>query len=210
VTYVTLYSLDTGDDILLGQDFVKRHMPLIVNTDSLCLTVQQQQIKLPMKTSYVIHISPDAPDTIEETLHDLTKIQKIVRHADIHGQEILKDTVQKLKDECTSDFPDAFWTRDKYFVSLPYKEGFKDTPQKASANNMSPFEQALCQEVVTGFGELQGQNSKFAEFRDKSNKIASSSANLKTNLELNSTSNKFGINLSSSMDFVQVRFSNSN
>jgi hypothetical protein len=101
-----------------------------------------------MKTNYVIHISPDTPDTIEETLQDLTKIQKIVRHADIHGQEILKDIVQKLKDECTSDFPDAFWTREKYFVSLPYKEGFKDTPQKASANNMSPSDQALCQEEI--------------------------------------------------------------
>jgi len=123
-----LYSLDTGADILLGQDFVKRHMPLIVNTDSLCLTVQQQQVKLPMKTNYVIRISPDTPDTIEEDLQDLAKIQKIVRHADIHGQEILKDIVQKLKDECTYDFPDAFWTREKYFVSLPYKEGFKDTP----------------------------------------------------------------------------------
>jgi hypothetical protein len=102
--------LDTRVDILLGKYFFKRHMPLIVNIDYLCLTVQQQQIKLPMKIDYVICISPDTPDTIEETIQYLTKIQKIVRHVDIHGQEFLKDIVQKLKYECTSDFPDAFWT----------------------------------------------------------------------------------------------------
>ena len=61
-----------------------------------------------MKTNDVIRISPDTPDTIEETLQDLTKIQKIVRYDDIHGQEILKDIVQKLKYECTSNFHYAF------------------------------------------------------------------------------------------------------
>jgi hypothetical protein len=121
-------------------------MPLILNIDSLCLIVQQQQINLHMKTNYVISISSDTRDTIEATLQDLTKIQNIFRHVDIHGQDILKYIVQKIKDESMLDFPNAFWTREKYFFSLPYKEGFKDTPQNESSNNMSPYEQALCQE----------------------------------------------------------------
>jgi hypothetical protein len=120
-TYVTLYSRDTGADIFLGQDFVKRHMPLIVNIDSLILTIQQNQVKLPLKSSYIMRVTPETPDILEDSLQDLTKIQKIVRHADIHGQEFLKDIIQKLRDDCTADFPDAFWTREKYCVSLPYK-----------------------------------------------------------------------------------------
>jgi hypothetical protein len=146
--YVTLYSLDIGEDILLGHDFVKRHMPLIVNIDSLIFIVQQNQVKLPMKSSYIMRVSPETPNILEYSLQDLTKIQKIIRHDDIHGHEFLKDIVQKLRDDCTADFPDAFWTREKYFVSLPYKEGFIDTSQKASANNISPSEQALCQAEI--------------------------------------------------------------
>ena len=119
--YVTLYSRDTGADIFLGQDFVKRHMPLIVNIDSLILTIQQNQVKFPLKSSYIMRVTPETPDILEDSLQDLTKIQKIVRHADIHGQEFLKDIIQKLRDDCTADFPDAFWTREKYCVSLPYK-----------------------------------------------------------------------------------------
>ena len=29
IVYVTLYNYDTRSDILLGQDFVKRHIPMI-------------------------------------------------------------------------------------------------------------------------------------------------------------------------------------
>lgn len=45
--------------------------------------------------------------------------------------------------------PDAFWTREKYFVALPYKENYVPKPQKASANHMSPLEQDLCRQEIT-------------------------------------------------------------
>jgi hypothetical protein len=40
--------------------------------------------------------------------------------------------------QCTAELPNAFWSREQYFVDLPYRENYSGTPQKASANQMSP------------------------------------------------------------------------
>ena len=40
--------------------------------------------------------------------------------------------------QCTAELPNAFWSREKYFVDIPYRENYSGTPQKASANQMSP------------------------------------------------------------------------
>lgn len=40
IVYVTLYNYDTGSNILLGQYFVKRHMPMIVDKDQITFSVK--------------------------------------------------------------------------------------------------------------------------------------------------------------------------
>jgi hypothetical protein len=62
------------------------------------------------------------------------KIQKIVTNANKHGLEVIKDIKEKIENNCTSDYPDAFWTREQYFVNQPYREDYIPKPQKASAN----------------------------------------------------------------------------
>ena len=53
-----------------------------------------------------------------------------------------------MKKNCTTDHPDAFWFGDKYFVTLPYKDGSSYKPQKASGNFMSSSEQELCRNEI--------------------------------------------------------------
>ena len=67
----------------------------------------------------------------------MAKIKKLVIHVDLHGQQILTDIAKKLKEDCTSHHPDSFWTIEKYYVNIPYKQGVQIKPQKASSNNMS-------------------------------------------------------------------------
>jgi hypothetical protein len=72
------------------------------------------------------------------------KIQKIIKHTESHATEVIKDIKRKIEDDCTSEHPNAFWTREQYFVDLPYREDYKPKPQKASANHMSPSELEYC------------------------------------------------------------------
>jgi hypothetical protein len=78
------------------------------------------------------------------SVEKLPKLEKIVRHANLHGLEVIYDIKQKLENHCTSYYPDAFWMRQHYFVDFPYCEGYTDKPQKASANHMSPSELECC------------------------------------------------------------------
>jgi hypothetical protein len=47
---VTFYSFDTGSDILLGQDFVNKCLPLTVRHSELQLTINGKIVKTPSKT----------------------------------------------------------------------------------------------------------------------------------------------------------------
>jgi hypothetical protein len=49
---VTLYSFDTGSDILLGQDFVNKCIPLTVTRDCLILSLYHQKVSVPYKTEF--------------------------------------------------------------------------------------------------------------------------------------------------------------
>jgi hypothetical protein len=41
--------------------------------------------------------------------------------------------------QCTTELPNSFWSREQYFVDLPYRENYSETPQKASANQCLPL-----------------------------------------------------------------------
>jgi hypothetical protein len=142
---VTLYSFDTGSDILLGQDFVNKCLPLTVGHSELQLTVNGKIVKVPSKTVFESRIieKPTAR-RLEHSASSLVKIQKIVKNVNMHGSEVIKEIREKIEKDCTSEYPDAFWTREQYFVNLPYREDYIPKPQKASANHMSPTELEYC------------------------------------------------------------------
>jgi len=71
-----------------------------------------------------------------------------VKNAQIHQSDVLKDIKHKIEQDCTSDYPNAFWTREQYFVNFPYKENYNPRPQKASANHMSPTELEYCKAEI--------------------------------------------------------------
>ena len=48
------------------------------------------------------------------------KMDRCKVFSEIHGEQALKGITEKIKKYCYSDSPNAFWTREKYFVSLPY------------------------------------------------------------------------------------------
>jgi len=88
-TYVTLYSFDIGSDVLLGQDFLKRFLPVTFGKDSVTFTTVEGPIMIPAKNDYQLKVKPSEEDNLQDTMQDLTKIQKIVKHAEIHGQKTL-------------------------------------------------------------------------------------------------------------------------
>ena len=56
----------------------------------------------------------------------------------------MKAISEKLRKDCYSDSPNAFWTREKYFVSLPYDPLQRIKPMRASVALMSPSERQFC------------------------------------------------------------------
>ena len=74
---------------------------------------------IPAKNEYQLKVDPSEEDNLQDTMQNLTKIQKIFKHAEIHGHKTLHAISDKLHQNCTTSRPDAFWTREKYFVALP-------------------------------------------------------------------------------------------
>ena len=64
--------------------------------------------------------------------------------SELNGVKVLESISAKLKKDCCSESPNAFWTREQYFVSLPLDPHLKVKPMKASAALMSPSEVQFC------------------------------------------------------------------
>ena len=62
----------------------------------------------------------------------------------MHKECALSEISSKLEKDCTLESPNAFWTREKYFVSLPFNPLETPKAQKASAALMSPSEREFC------------------------------------------------------------------
>lgn len=149
---VNLYCFDTGVDVLLGQDFVNRCFPFSIGENFVQFTILNKSISIPSKSSFETKIGPTKLlPQVERSTEKLAKIQKIVKNADNHGLLAIKDIREKIENDCTSDYPDAFWTREQYFVDLPYKEDYVAKPQKIYANHMSPTEVEYCQKELLNY-----------------------------------------------------------
>ena len=68
----------------------------------------------------------------------LMKMDRCISFSDTHGEKSLVDITGKLIKDCCSESPNAFWTRGKYFVSLPFDPLQKIKPMKPSTRLMSP------------------------------------------------------------------------
>ena len=135
--------------MLLGQDFIKKFMPITIEKNLIIFSIQGDKVQVPAKSKYTLRVKPDEVSNFDEVVTDLSKIQKIVKHAEIHGPAILSDIVKKLKNYCIAEDPVAFWLREKYFVSLPFQKEGSIKSKKASANHMSPSEQYLSKNKLT-------------------------------------------------------------
>ena len=78
-------------------------------------------------------------------------MDRCIAFSDIHGEKALANVIAKLVKDCCSESPNAFWKREKYFVSLPFDPLQKIKPMKASARLMSPSEREFC---ATGIKDL--------------------------------------------------------
>jgi hypothetical protein len=86
---VTFYSFDTGSDILLGQDFVNKCLPLTVGNSFVQLNINGKSLKIPSKTVFESRISDkESTKKLENSASSLVKIQKIVTNANKHGLEV--------------------------------------------------------------------------------------------------------------------------
>ena len=133
---------------LLGQDFLNDLLPVTFGNGTITFTTKSGTVELPSSSDYKVKVAPSEEDQLQHCLQDLAKINRIVKNAELHGPQVLENILAKLRTDCTASRPDAFWTREKYFVSLPYKENYTPKPQKASANHMSPSEQELFRQEI--------------------------------------------------------------
>jgi len=63
-TYVTLYSFDTGSDVLLGQDFLKRFLPVTFGKDTVTFTTNEGPVVIPTKNEYQLKVKPSEEDNL--------------------------------------------------------------------------------------------------------------------------------------------------
>ena len=66
----------------------------------------------------------------------------------MHKEKSLVDISAKLVNDCCYKSPNAFWKREKYFVSLPFDPLQKIKPMKASTRLMSPSERDFCAKEI--------------------------------------------------------------
>ena len=71
-------------------------------------------------------------------------MDRCIAFSDIHSEKALASITAKMVKECCPENPNAFWKREKYFVSLPFDPLQKIKPMKASARLMSPLERDFC------------------------------------------------------------------
>ena len=76
------------------------------------------------------------------------KLDRSFIFAELHKEKALAEISKKLTKDCTSKSPNAFCSREQYFVSLPFKSESKPAPFKASAALMSLSEREFCKNEV--------------------------------------------------------------
>lgn len=100
-TSVNLYSFDIHSDVLLGHDFVRRHLPLVVDSKHISLDIQLSIVNIASRSNYVNRVANLALDIVECSLDRLAKINKVIRNVELQGPKYIKEIL--LISECTID-----------------------------------------------------------------------------------------------------------
>ena len=119
---LTFYRLDElKDDCLLGSDFLHQVSPYTLDHDEMTFTcyVNKKRIVLPL--SFTSEVKCQAiTEPKNASVPRLAKMEREIAYSETHSEKMLKDISEKLRKDCCSDSPNAFWKREKYFVTLPY------------------------------------------------------------------------------------------
>ena len=75
-------------------------------------------------------------------------MERGIAFSETQGDKALANIKDKLVKECCYESPNAFWKREKYFVSLPFDPLQKIRPMKASSRLMSPSEREFCSKEI--------------------------------------------------------------
>ena len=73
-------------------------------------------------------------------MRNLFKIERATLFADSHGSKAIADLKAKFETDCCSEHPNAYWTKEKYFIDLKFRDDMAEVLQKAYAAVMSPSE----------------------------------------------------------------------
>jgi len=138
--------------VVLGSNFLELVSPFTIDkqveTFSCCLKGFKLTCPLSFKgTSKCrkkeVHIQP------QQNLKDLFKVECVALFANSHGAKAIADLKEKFEATCCLEHPNVYWTREKYFVGLEFRENMAEVPQKASTSLMSPSEKEFCQKEIT-------------------------------------------------------------
>ena len=81
--------------------------------------INKRKVTLPL--SFHSEVKCLSTEELEDaSIPRLAKMERAIAYSETHGEKMLKEISEKLKKDCCSDSSNAFWKREKYFVSLPY------------------------------------------------------------------------------------------
>ena len=76
-------------------------MPVTFGQDYVIFSTTAGPIRVPASSDYKINVQPEDQDPLQYSLQDLTKIDKIVKNAELHGPKTLQQISDKLRADCT-------------------------------------------------------------------------------------------------------------
>ena len=121
---LSLYILDDiNEDCILGSKFLSRVSPISVDTKKMIFSyvINDCTIELPISLNSVPKCKSLVQNPMQKTNpSQLLKMDHCIAFSDIHGEKSLADITAKLVKYFCSESPNAFWTREKYLVSLPF------------------------------------------------------------------------------------------
>ena len=122
--------------------FLHKVSPITVDEPNMIFscTINGRKVSTPLHYSASFKCKNNVPQSSPTlSLAELFKMERCIAYEEMHKESALSEISSKLEKHCTSESPNAFWTREKYFV-LPFNPLETPKAQKASAALMSPSE----------------------------------------------------------------------
>ena len=132
---------DLKEDCIIGSPFLHKVNPIIVNEPNMIFTCRINGRRVSTSLYYFSsfkckNLVPQSNPTL--SLVELFKMERCIAYAEMHKESALFEISSKLEKDCTSESPNAYWTREKYFVSLTFNPLEKTKSQKSYVALMSP------------------------------------------------------------------------